>query len=77
MDARNVAESYAMQRRAWSVDEVAQSHGVSPGLVRLEIARGKLRATRIGRRLIISAEALNDWLQQGQAATAALPERAR
>ena len=74
MDARNVAKSYAMQRRAWSVDEVAQSHGVSPGLVRLEIARGKLRATRIGRRLIISAEALNDWLQQGQAANDALPD---
>jgi excisionase family DNA binding protein len=36
-----------------SLNEAAATFGVSPGLLRLEIARGRLKAIRIGRRLLI------------------------
>jgi excisionase family DNA binding protein len=58
----NITKKSAETRRALSVRAVADSYGVSPGLVRLEIARGRLRAARIGRRLVIPVEALNEWL---------------
>jgi len=49
--------------RAYSVGEVAESLGVSQGLVRLEIQRGRLRALHVGRRVIITPEALDRWLK--------------
>jgi excisionase family DNA binding protein len=41
-------------QRAYSVDEVARLLGVSPRLVRSEIAKGNIRAIRIGRRVLVS-----------------------
>ena len=38
---------------ALSVEQFASQLGVSTGLVRLEIARGRLRASRVGRRVVI------------------------
>jgi excisionase family DNA binding protein len=50
------------ERRALSVKELANAYGVSPGLIRLEIDRKRLRVTRIGRRVVIPIEAVAEWL---------------
>ncbi len=51
----------ALKRKAYSIAEVAQQHGLSRGFVRLEIKRGRLKALRLGRRRLISEEAIRDW----------------
>ncbi len=45
-----------------SVKAIAADFGISPGLVRLEIARGRLKPLRIGRRVIITDAAIQKWL---------------
>jgi excisionase family DNA binding protein len=50
------------RRLALSPKELARRYGVSLGLIRLEITRGKLRALRIGRRVVIPMEAVEEWL---------------
>jgi excisionase family DNA binding protein len=62
ISAPNVTPKELPVRRAFSVVEIAESLRISTGLVRLEIARGKLKARRIGRRLVIPVESLNEWL---------------
>jgi excisionase family DNA binding protein len=49
-------------RRAMSVIEVAEELGVSEQLVRLEIAREMLKASRFGRRIIIQRKDLDAYL---------------
>jgi excisionase family DNA binding protein len=51
-------------RIAYSIKEVASQIGVSAGLVRLEIARGVLRPTQIGRRLVVAHEELQRYLRE-------------
>jgi hypothetical protein len=53
------------ERRAFSVRGLAQAYDVSPSLVRLEIARKRLRAQHIGRRVVIPVEAVEEWLRLG------------
>jgi excisionase family DNA binding protein len=48
-----------------SVKTLAADLGISPGLVRLEIARGHLEVVRIGRRVIICEDAIERWLDRG------------
>jgi len=48
-----------------SVKALAADLGISPGLVRLEIARGHLEVVRIGRRVIICEDAIRRWLDRG------------
>ena len=46
--------------------EVAELLGISLGLVRLEMRRGSLRGTRVGKRgLVVTKAALEEWLQRG------------
>jgi excisionase family DNA binding protein len=54
-----------LERDGFSVSEIASRYGVSEGLVRLEIARGRLRVVRLGRRVVIPKRALERWLDQG------------
>ncbi len=54
-------------RRAFSVKETARSLGVSPGFLRLEIERGRLQVTRLGRRVLITSGELERYLAAGQA----------
>lgn len=54
--------SGSIERDGFSVTETAARYGVSPGLVRLEILRGKLKAIKIGRRVVIPREAISAWL---------------
>lgn len=46
-----------------SVDETAVALGVSPRMVRKLIARGDLRVVRIGRRTLVSAQTLTDFVR--------------
>ena len=49
---------------AFSVKRVAAALDVSAGFVRLEIARGNLRARRAGGRLLILREDIENWLRR-------------
>jgi excisionase family DNA binding protein len=41
------------QKLGWTLDELANSLGVSVPFLRLEIKRGKLRAAHLGRRIVL------------------------
>jgi excisionase family DNA binding protein len=65
LDTRNATERNPKSlsgRLSWPVGDLAVAVGVSPGLIRAEIARGNLRATRIGKRIIIQTAAIETWL---------------
>ena len=53
------------QKVAYSVKEVAQETSLSVPHLRNEIRGGKLKACRIGRRVIILHEALEEYLKRG------------
>lgn len=48
----------------YTYEEVATSIGVSISLIQKESANGRLRATRLGRRMVITQRDLDDWWQQ-------------
>jgi excisionase family DNA binding protein len=50
-------------RSSWSILEVARRNGLSLQFVRLEIARGRLKAKRFGRRVLIPVQSERDWLE--------------
>ena len=55
-----------VQRRiAYSVREVAQQTCLSEPFIRLEIKRGNLRASKLGRRVVVLAEFIDEWLNEG------------
>lgn len=63
---------------AYSVKTLAKAYGVSPGLIRLEIARGHLKVARIGRRIVVPRDAVAQWIgiassEQGGRPDGALP----
>lgn len=53
-------------RRAYSIKEVAEVSSLSVPFVRLEIKRGKLRSGKFGRRVLITAENLTRYLNEGE-----------
>lgn len=53
------------QRIAFSVREVALQTGLSQPFIRLEIKRGNLRASRVGRRVVVLVTAMDEWLDKG------------
>jgi excisionase family DNA binding protein len=56
------------KKLAYSVKDALAVTSVSRSLLYEEMAAGRLKSFHIGRRRLISAEALADWLQQHQAA---------
>jgi len=50
------------ERLALGIAEAANSVGVSAAFLRLEIARGRLRARKVGGRVLIPISALRKWL---------------
>lgn len=46
-----------------SINEAHQATGLSNGLIRSEIRQGKLRACRIGRRILVPMHSINEWLE--------------
>jgi excisionase family DNA binding protein len=74
MEAANVrGNAGGMEPLAFGINEAARLLGVSPGLVRLEIARGNLNPLRVGRRIVLTRTELDAYL--ARCATAAAPER--
>jgi hypothetical protein len=55
-------ETITQHRMAFSIKELALAYGVSSGFLRLEIARGKLRPARLGRRVVISRNEAERYL---------------
>lgn len=53
-------------RKAFSLKDAAEAlGGVSIGFLRLESQRGHLQVTRLGRRVLITAEELDRYLAEG------------
>jgi excisionase family DNA binding protein len=52
-------------RWGYSFGEVAERLGLSIGFLRLEASRGNLRTRRLGRRVVILASDLADYLRAG------------
>lgn len=50
-------------RMALTIKEAAEAMGISAGHVRNRIKRGDLRTVKIGRRVLITTEALKLWLE--------------
>ena len=64
LDAANFSDrEMPAGRLAFRVTEAAALIGVSSAFVRLELARGNLRATRLGRRIVITRVELDRYLQ--------------
>jgi excisionase family DNA binding protein len=49
-------------RMCLSIAEAALKVGVSRPFLRLEIARGRLKTAKVGRRVLIPVESLQNWL---------------
>jgi hypothetical protein len=60
---RSITVSMSTDRLGWGVLDLARAYGLSPAFVRLEEKRGKLRGVRLGRRVIFTREAVEDWLR--------------
>ena len=60
-----------LERLTYSVDEAAVLLGVSRSKVYECIRAGKLKATRLGRRFVVSAQALEALLGEGEAPSGA------
>ncbi len=54
-----------VERRGMRLTEISRGYGVSVPFLRLEIRRGKLRAAKLGRTVVVTMEAVQDWLEAG------------
>jgi excisionase family DNA binding protein len=54
-----------LERLTFSVEEVAGQLGVCSAFLRLEIRRGRLRPTRLGRRIVISTAEIDRYIRAG------------
>jgi excisionase family DNA binding protein len=59
-----------LARVSYTVDETAAATGLSPRSVRRAIWAGELRALRAGRRVLIPADAISEYLGSLSQATA-------
>ena len=50
---------------AFSVDGLCEHVAVSAQFIRAEIRRGNLKASRLGRRIVIPAESVREWVNRG------------
>ncbi len=53
-------------KMAYSVEEISAQSSLSKAFVRLEIKRGKLKAGKFGRRVLVSANNLKSYLNEGE-----------
>jgi excisionase family DNA binding protein len=54
-------EAAPLPALAMSVETFAKSHGIGRTIAYREIAAGRLRAAKVGKRTLITAEAAADW----------------
>jgi len=62
MSSRNATNYPITDRLAYAIEEVSQATGLSASFLRLEITRGNLKATRAGRRVLITSVELQRYL---------------
>jgi excisionase family DNA binding protein len=62
-------DTQRLPKLAYSIHEFAQAVGIGRTQVFQEIKTGRLRAAKVGRRTIITAEAMTAWLASLNAAT--------
>jgi excisionase family DNA binding protein len=55
-------QTIEIKRQGFSLKEIAMMYGFSLGFVEKEVRHGKLRARKVGRRLIVLQEDLKQWL---------------
>lgn len=60
----SVSTGVARERLALSIAEVAEALGVSLSTLKREVARGELRVTRIGRRVVVRVGELDAYLNK-------------
>jgi hypothetical protein len=65
---QNMSRSITLSsdRLGFGVLDLAAAYGLSPGFVRLEEKRGRLRGLRLGRRVIFTREAVEAWLRSAE-----------
>jgi excisionase family DNA binding protein len=59
-------EMERMKKLAHSIKEISESTGLSEPYLRLEIKRGKLKGKRFGRRVVVMAEDLDQYLKNAE-----------
>lgn len=59
---KNSEQETRVEKLAWSIEEAAESTGLSKGYFRKIIAAGELRVSRAGRRVLILD--LREWLDR-------------
>lgn len=58
----------ALQNKfAFSLAEVAELTGLSEPFLRLQVKAGKLKVTRIGRRVLVNRSSLNEFIGETEA----------
>lgn len=55
----------SVERRGMRLAELARAFGVSVPFLRLEIRRGKLRAAKLGRAVVVTVESVQEWVEAG------------
>lgn len=66
MIGATLAKVTSQDRRAWSIAEVSQRLGVSRNFLLGHIRAGRLRARRLGRRVVILSEDLDTYLNNAE-----------
>jgi excisionase family DNA binding protein len=61
---RHERRAAAAGRLAYSVDELAEEADVGRSKIYEELRSGRLRAKKLGRRTLITAEAADEWFAQ-------------
>lgn len=59
-------ETVTHNKLAYSVEEMSAQTSLSKAFLRLEIKRGRLKASHFGRRVVITAANLKDYLNEGE-----------
>jgi excisionase family DNA binding protein len=57
-------DKHPVPKLGWTVEELARSLSVSVPFLRLEIKRGKLRATHLGRRVVLFDNEVRRYLAE-------------
>ena len=65
MSAESAVGPGVQDRIAFSIREIAEQTGLSSPFIRLEIKRGNLRASKLGRRVVVLATDRDEWLERG------------
>lgn len=60
-----MSQSQTAEKRLYSLTEAGEALGISPWSLRRHIARGTLKATRVGRRVLLASETLDKIAKHG------------